>query len=158
MATSTPIYLQNLGLEPVVNNDNLESTEESKDLGEDEESEIDDSEEAEQTQIETIDNSITENESEDEKMDSNIGNENEEKDLSTASNTNGLECDRCGKSFKKKWNLNLHIRVQHDGIKEFSCKHCPKAFGQKVNLKTYVVKSHSKTFDESDFIKLETKI
>ena len=71
--------MDNLGLQPVENEDNIESKEENK---EDEESEIDDSEEAEQTKIEseTIDNSITENDSEDEKMEANNGNEIEEKD------------------------------------------------------------------------------
>ncbi|KAL3989102.1 hypothetical protein ACER0C_013420 [Sarotherodon galilaeus] len=44
-----------------------------------------------------------------------------------------LQCDICGKSFKKKCQIKEHYKI-HTGEKPFTCKTCEKSFAQKSTL------------------------
>eukprot|EP00090_Calanus_glacialis_P022186 TRINITY_DN34235_c0_g1_i1.p1 TRINITY_DN34235_c0_g1~~TRINITY_DN34235_c0_g1_i1.p1 ORF type:complete len:519 (-),score=110.42 TRINITY_DN34235_c0_g1_i1:69-1580(-) len=43
-------------------------------------------------------------------------------------------CDYCGKLLTSKTKLVNHVKVIHEGIKDFKCKFCDKSFGSKNNL------------------------
>jgi len=43
-------------------------------------------------------------------------------------------CDHCGKLLTSSTKLVNHIKVIHEGIKNFKCKFCDKSFGSKNNL------------------------
>ena len=53
-------------------------------------------------------------------------------------------CDRCNKSFTRKYNLRLHIK-SHDGVlkvKAFKCEVCGRAFAQRYDL-THHMRIHT---------------
>ena len=66
---------------------------------------------------------------------------------STVSNISGkltkLDCEFCGKSFGKRWNLISHQRI-HTGEKQFQCDICLKTFSWKGNLRRHRFLTHSK--------------
>ena len=54
------------------------------------------------------------------------------------------ECPECGKAFKSKQSLKVHVDVQHRGITH-DCRICPKVFKYAHHLKLHVKKKHFAT-------------
>ncbi|XP_008401044.1 gastrula zinc finger protein XlCGF7.1-like isoform X2 [Poecilia reticulata] len=52
-------------------------------------------------------------------------------------NYSSLTCDVCGKTFKSKYNSQVHHRM-HLGLKPFVCTICGKGFSQKTHLKGHI--------------------
>ena len=52
-------------------------------------------------------------------------------------------CPECGKVLTTKPKLLAHLRVVHQGIKDFSCVQCPKSFSSKSNLDIHVGSAHT---------------
>ncbi|XP_054876630.1 gastrula zinc finger protein XlCGF7.1-like [Poeciliopsis prolifica] len=52
-------------------------------------------------------------------------------------NYSSLTCDVCGKTFKSKYNSQVHHRM-HLGLKPFVCTICGKSFSQKTHLKGHI--------------------
>ena len=46
------------------------------------------------------------------------------------------ECDACGKTFKRKGDLNVHIK-NHDNGPQFECIYCKKKISKKANLRKH---------------------
>ena len=51
-------------------------------------------------------------------------------------NDNGKMCQFCGKSFKKKHNLLVHMRI-HNELRPFVCRYCTQTFRQKAHLQRH---------------------
>ena len=41
---------------------------------------------------------------------------------------NQMPCDQCGKCYRDKTRLNEHIKIAHEGRRDYPCAHCGKAF------------------------------
>ena len=52
-------------------------------------------------------------------------------------------CSQCGKVLTTKPKLQAHIRVIHQGIKDFSCQLCHKNFSSKSNLEIHIGIAHT---------------
>lgn len=51
------------------------------------------------------------------------------------------KCEQCGKSFAQKFTLQLHQK-HHTGDRPYSCPHCKHLFTQKCNLQTHLKRAH----------------
>lgn len=51
------------------------------------------------------------------------------------------KCEQCGKSFAQKFTLQLHQK-HHTGDRPYSCPHCKHLFTQKCNLQTHLRRVH----------------
>ena len=47
-----------------------------------------------------------------------------------------LHCTRCGKRFRSRSEIRMHINT-HVGKKPYKCEHCPSAFANRANLRTH---------------------
>ncbi|KYQ57286.1 hypothetical protein ALC60_03808 [Trachymyrmex zeteki] len=52
-----------------------------------------------------------------------------------------FKCEQCGKSFAQKFTLHLH-QQHHTGDRPYSCPHCKRLFTQKCNLQTHLKRFH----------------
>ena len=41
---------------------------------------------------------------------------------------NQLACDQCGKTYRDKYRMKEHIKIAHEGRRDYPCSHCGKAF------------------------------
>nr|CAH7736314.1 unnamed protein product [Callosobruchus chinensis] len=48
-------------------------------------------------------------------------------------------CSTCGKTFRRKQNLDVHIRSIHKMVRSYKCRHCDKSFSYAVSLKSHMV-------------------
>gem|GEM_PF-4834878 len=62
--------------------------------------------------------------------------------LEVPNSTTSHVCATCGKAFKKKGNLNRHIKTVHEKQKPFKCEHCGRTFGQKEHLNKHIKVVH----------------
>ena len=51
-------------------------------------------------------------------------------------------CDRCDKVFSQKHHLKNHVKVIHDGIRDYKCDSCSKSFPQAKHLQLHVYTVH----------------
>lgn len=51
------------------------------------------------------------------------------------------KCEQCDKSFAQKFTLQLHQK-HHTGDRPYSCPHCEQSFTQKCNLQTHLKRVH----------------
>uniref|UniRef100_A0A8C4E6P0 C2H2-type domain-containing protein n=2 Tax=Dicentrarchus labrax TaxID=13489 RepID=A0A8C4E6P0_DICLA len=64
-----------------------------------------------------------------------VSNRNFQRNTSTGKKL--IQCDTCGKYFKYKSELILHLRT-HTGEKPFTCKTCGKSFRRRSHLKQHM--------------------
>lgn len=51
------------------------------------------------------------------------------------------KCEQCGKAFAQKFTLHLHQK-HHTGDRPYPCPHCKQCFSQKCNLQTHLKRVH----------------
>ena len=51
-------------------------------------------------------------------------------------------CGICKKTFNWEYNLAIHIKTIHEGIKEYACTSCSLKFPSKFNLSRHVLARH----------------
>ena len=54
------------------------------------------------------------------------------------------KCGDCEKAFKEEQGLKDHIRIVHEGKRDFRCDLCEKHFGRKETMKTHLALVHGK--------------
>ena len=59
-------------------------------------------------------------------------------------------CQQCGKVYRWKGNLSLHLRQECGKPPQFQCPHCPHRSKQKSNLKTHMLNIHGQQFKDQD--------
>lgn len=55
-----------------------------------------------------------------------------------------FECPKCNNKFGEKSNMIKHVRMVHENIRTFKCKYCDAAFGQRGNCDAHVRAVHEK--------------
>ncbi|KAH1002473.1 hypothetical protein HUJ04_008558 [Dendroctonus ponderosae] len=71
---------------------------------------------------------------------------------------NKFRCIKCGKSYKRKTNLNSHLRYECGVEPQFKCNQCGKAFHQKSNFRTHVKAVHPiSRFDQKAAIRMPSE-
>ncbi|XP_020281961.1 zinc finger protein 236-like isoform X2 [Pseudomyrmex gracilis] len=55
------------------------------------------------------------------------------------------KCEQCGKAFAQKFTLHLHQK-HHTGDRPYPCPHCKQWFSQKCNLQTHLKRVHKLVF------------
>lgn len=55
------------------------------------------------------------------------------KTLKQRSSERNCECEKCGKRFGTKSELNMHI-LRHSGLRNFKCDVCGKLFKSKLDI------------------------
>lgn len=58
----------------------------------------------------------------------------------------GSMCDKCGKIFKERCQLQNHLRVAHDKLRLYLCSKCPKRYARLTHLNDHM-RSHSQQRD-----------
>ena len=53
-----------------------------------------------------------------------------------------FKCKACEANFKRKTDLNIHIKVHHNDQESFSCEKCPKKFKYEKTLKQHKLEKH----------------
>ncbi|KAK3915463.1 Longitudinals lacking protein, isoforms A/B/D/L [Frankliniella fusca] len=61
---------------------------------------------------------------------------------STWNSPGAYPCPQCGKVYRWRGNLNLHLRQECGKAPQFQCPMCPHRSKQKSNLKTHIVNIH----------------
>lgn len=65
---------------------------------------------------------------------------------------NRLVCPRnCGRSYKRKYHLNTHLKYECGVDPKFKCPYCSRLSHQKSNLKTHIVSVHKVVFNDAMF-------
>ena len=54
------------------------------------------------------------------------------------------KCDKCGKTFSTKQNLNVHKKTVLEGLKNFKCKYCDKLFFLECRANKHIQNIHEK--------------
>lgn len=61
---------------------------------------------------------------------------------STWNSPGAYPCPQCGKVYRWRGNLNLHLRQECGKDPQFQCPICPHRSKQKSNLKTHIINIH----------------
>ncbi|OXU32147.1 hypothetical protein TSAR_012276 [Trichomalopsis sarcophagae] len=53
-----------------------------------------------------------------------------------------LQCERCGKSYSLKHNLQRHVKFECGGQRKFCCHLCPNKYTQNASLHRHLLHHH----------------
>lgn len=67
--------------------------------------------------------------------------------LTKHSNLRPYKCDRCGRDFKMKRSLTIHI-AQHGSTKKYQCQFCDRSFNSSTNFYAHRKSTHPKELQE----------
>lgn len=67
--------------------------------------------------------------------------------LTQHSNLRPYKCERCGRDFKMKRSLTIHI-AQHGSTKKFKCQFCDRSFNSSTNFYAHRKSAHPKELQE----------
>lgn len=62
----------------------------------------------------------------------------------THKSVHNYKCEKCGRGYYGKRDLELHIKVDHSGIKEHVCNICGKAFGYRKQMMKHQLGVHKR--------------
>ena len=57
----------------------------------------------------------------------------------------------CSKTFYSPKGIRKHVKVVHEGIKDFNCDQCEKAFSKRIDLERHLSTTHNNTEEEIDY-------
>ncbi|KAH7935927.1 hypothetical protein HPB52_015182 [Rhipicephalus sanguineus] len=57
--------------------------------------------------------------------------------------TKTRQCPSCSKVLSRKYNLNRHRQLVHEGLRPFKCPHCAMSFGEKASLRSHIRRVHT---------------